>query len=98
MSPEQKQAAMQKLVDEAELLKRRWREIDNQRAGAQLSVDRLKAQGDAALAEAGVIEEMLKILEATEATGPSAPAEPPPAEPEGEGAAAKTKPPRTAAK
>lgn len=98
MSPEQKQAAMQKLVDEAEMLKKRWREIDHQRSGSQLSVDRLKAQGDAVLAEAGVVEEMLKILEATEAKDPSAPAEPPVDEPEGEGAAAKTKPPRTAAK
>lgn len=98
MSPEQKQAAMQRLVDEGEALKRRWREIDQQRAGAQVSVDRMKASGDALLAEAGVVEEMLKVLEATEAKDPSPPAAPPPDEPEGEGADPKSKPPRAAAK
>lgn len=98
MSPEQKQAAMQKLVDEAQQLKSRWREIDQHRAGIQMSVDNLKAKGDSVLAEIGVIEEMLKILEATEAKYPSAPAAPPADEPEGEGAPAKTKPQRTAGK
>jgi hypothetical protein len=81
MSPEQKQAAMQKLVDEAQQLKKRWREIDQHRAGTQISVDKLKAEGDSVLAEIGVIEEMLKILETTEAKDPSPPAEPPADEP-----------------
>ena len=81
MSPEQKQAAMQKLVDEATALKASWRNIDQQRAGAQASVDRCKAECDRLLAEAGVIEEMLKILEKTEAKDPSPPAEPPADEP-----------------
>lgn len=81
MSPEQKQAAMQKLVDEAQQLKQRWREIDHHRAGTQISVNKLKAEGDSVLAEIGVIEEMLKILETTEAKDPSPPAEPPADEP-----------------